>query len=73
MARVIMVVMASWVSTVGTVLLPLVRSCGGVSVADVQEPDVEEPSGGEPCVEQLSHSRRGLTLSSAGWRLELDL
>jgi hypothetical protein len=33
--RVILVVMASLASTVGAVPSPLVRSCGGVGVADV--------------------------------------
>jgi hypothetical protein len=48
-------VMAPWDGTVGAVSLPLIRSCGGVGVADVQEPSVEEPSGEEPCVEEPFH------------------
>jgi hypothetical protein len=70
MARVILVVMAPLASTVVAVLSPLVHSYGGVGVADMQEPDVEEPSGGEPCVEESSLSRQGLVGSSARWRLE---
>jgi hypothetical protein len=45
------------------------RYCGGISIADVQEPGVEEPSGGETCVEEPSHSWQSLARSSAGWRL----
>jgi hypothetical protein len=70
MTRVILVVMAPLASTVGAVLLPLVCSCWGIGVTDVQEPGVEEPSGGEPYVEEPSHSRCGLARSSVGWRLE---
>jgi hypothetical protein len=69
-ARVILVVMAPWVGNVGAVSSPLAHSCGGIGVADVQEPGVEEPSGGEPYVEEPSHSRCGLARSSVGWRLE---
>jgi hypothetical protein len=46
--RVILVVIAPWVGTAGAVSLPLVRSCGGISAADEQEPDVGEPSVEEP-------------------------
>jgi hypothetical protein len=52
---VLWVVMAPWDGTMGAVSLPLIRSCGGVGVADVQEPSVEEPSGEEPCVEEPFH------------------
>jgi hypothetical protein len=48
----ILVVMAPLAGTMGAVLSPLVWSCRGISVADVQE-----PSEGEPCVERSSHSR----------------
>jgi hypothetical protein len=51
-ARVILVVMAPWVGNVGAVSSPLTHSYGGIGVADVQEPDVEEPSGEKHCVEQ---------------------
>jgi hypothetical protein len=56
MAQVILVVMAPLAGTVGVVSSPLVRSYKGVGVADVQEPKMEEPNGGEPCVEEPSHS-----------------
>jgi hypothetical protein len=56
MAQVILVVMAPLAGTVGVVSSPLVRSYKGVGVADVQEPEMEEPNGGEPCVEEPSHS-----------------
>jgi hypothetical protein len=69
-AHVILVVMAPLAGTVGAVSSPLVRSYEGISVTDMQEPGVEEPSRGEPCMEGSSHSQRGLIGSSAGWRLE---
>jgi hypothetical protein len=50
-------VMVSWAGNVGTVSSPLARSSGGVGAADVREPGVEEPSGGEPFVEQPYHLR----------------
>jgi hypothetical protein len=50
--QVILVVMAPLASTMGVMSSPLVRSCGGIDAADVQEP-IE----GEPCVEEPSHSR----------------
>jgi hypothetical protein len=68
--QVILVVMAALAGIVGAVSSPLVCSCEGISVIDMQEPGVEEPSRGEPCVEESSHSQRGLIGSSAGWRLE---
>jgi hypothetical protein len=48
-SRVLLVVMAPWTGTTGSVLSPLVRSYGGVCATDVQEPNVEEP-----CMEQSS-------------------
>jgi hypothetical protein len=45
-ARVILVVIAPLTGTAGVVSSPLVHSCGGVDVTDMQEPGVEEPSGG---------------------------
>jgi hypothetical protein len=57
-ARVTLMVMAPWAGTVVAVSPPLVRSYGGDSTADVQEPGVEEPCKDDPC------SRRGLTRSS---------
>jgi hypothetical protein len=56
-ARVILVVMAPLAGTTGAVSSPFVRSCGGVSVADMQEPDVEESSGEELYVEEPSYSQ----------------
>jgi hypothetical protein len=43
MTRLILVVMATLASTAGAVLSCLVHSCGGVGVADLKEPDMEEP------------------------------
>jgi hypothetical protein len=47
-ARVILMVMAPSVGTVGAMSPPLVCSCGGDDAADVQEPGVVEPSVEEP-------------------------
>jgi hypothetical protein len=61
-ARVTLMVMAPWAGTVVAVSPPLVRSYGGDSTADVQEPGVEEPNGEEPYKDDPC-SRRGLTRS----------
>jgi hypothetical protein len=42
-ARVILVVIAPLTGTAGVVSSPLVHSCGGVDVTDMQEPGMEEP------------------------------
>jgi hypothetical protein len=57
MPQVILVVKVPWAGTMGAVSSPLVCYCGGIDVADVQEPGVEVPSGGELCVEQPYHLR----------------
>jgi hypothetical protein len=63
MAWVILMVIVPWAGTVGPVLPPFVRSCGGGGAVGVQEPDVEELY-----MEESFHSWRGLAKSSEGWR-----
>jgi hypothetical protein len=70
-ARVILVVMAPSVGTVGAVSPPLVRSCRGDDAASMQEPSVAEPSLEELCVEEPSCFRRGRTGSSGESKLRL--
>jgi hypothetical protein len=62
-ARVILVVMTPWISTVVAVSPPLLRPHGGDDTTGVEELDVMEPNGEEPCVDEPC-SQRGLAGSS---------
>jgi hypothetical protein len=63
-ARVLLVVMVPLAGTMGVVLPPLVRSCGGDNAPVLQEPGVVEPNVEEPYVEEPSGFRRGHARSS---------
>jgi hypothetical protein len=63
-ARVLLVETVPWVSIVGVVMSPLVRSYGGDGATDVQEPGVDEPSVEVLCVEEPSGFWRGRAGSS---------
>jgi hypothetical protein len=58
-ARVLLAVMVPWAGTEGAASPPLVRSCRGDNVGDVQESDVVESN-----VDVLFGFRRGLAGSS---------
>jgi hypothetical protein len=58
-ARVLLAVTVPLASTVGVVLPPLVRSCGGDGGAVLQEPGMMEPSVEESYMEEPSNFRCG--------------
>jgi hypothetical protein len=63
-AQVVLVVMAPSVGTVGVVSLPMVCSCRGNGTADMQEPNVVEPTVEELYVEEPFSIRQGRAGSS---------
>jgi hypothetical protein len=63
-ARVLLVVMVPWAGIAGVAFLPLVLSCGGDGISNVQETDVEDLSMEMLFVEQPSCFWRVLARSS---------